>query len=242
MVKMVSPNHENTIRTTNNQRDRIAQIAIKIFLREGVARTSMRDLAKATGLTTGGLYHYFNSKKEIISLVVENGIRSVDELKRYHDKIGNLSPTEVLRRCIEYWIRRGDQNQDYLIFYNREVMEIDPSQLQSIMQAVRDVVQFFDDLLVIGIRAGEFELRDTTLVSFNIWALENEWALRRWLLRSLLTIDEYAETQAEGIIKQISAGNAKVGDHRVTTASVSSSVLKRRSDEYHNTENFRAGL
>jgi hypothetical protein len=121
-------------------------------------------------------------------------------------------------------------------------MEIEPSQLQSIMQAVRDVVQFFDDLLVIGIRAGEFELHDTTLVSFNIWALENEWALRRWLLRSLLTIDEYAETQAEGIIKQISAGNAKVGDHRVTTASVSSSVLKRRSDECHNTENFRAGL
>jgi AcrR family transcriptional regulator len=212
VVRMVLSAQENTISRRTKQRDRIARTAIKIFLRQGVASTSMRDLAKATGLTTGGLYYYFSSKKEIISLVVENGVRSVDELKKYRDQIPNISPTEVLRRCIEYWIRRGDQNQDYLIFYNREVMEIEHSQLQSIMQTVRDAVQFFDDLLVAGIRAGEFEPHNTTLVAFNIWALENEWALRRWLLRRLFSIDEYAKKQAEGILKQISARSCeKVG-------------------------------
>jgi AcrR family transcriptional regulator len=187
----------------NERKEEIARIAIKLFLKKGVSQTSMRALAEAIGMTTGGLYHYFQSKNEIIDLVVEIGVRSVDELKKYRESLGNVSPSEAVRESIKYWLKRGDERQDYLIFYTRETLMIEPSRLRAIMQAVWDFIQFFEGLLQDGIKAGEFEVASPTLVSFNIWALQGEWALRRWLLRDLFTIEEYAEKQADAIMRQI---------------------------------------
>ncbi|MEM9822975.1 MAG: helix-turn-helix domain-containing protein, partial [Bacteroidota bacterium] len=40
--------------------------SIEVFRRQGYYRTSMADLAKATGMTKGVFYHHFSNKEEIM--------------------------------------------------------------------------------------------------------------------------------------------------------------------------------
>jgi AcrR family transcriptional regulator len=52
-------------------RERIIAAAYRLFQQKGYAGTSIRDIAEAAGLTTGGIYGRFASKEDIWSAVFE---------------------------------------------------------------------------------------------------------------------------------------------------------------------------
>jgi len=47
-------------------RDRIEQAAVRLFVEKGVAETSIRDIARAVGLSEGALYRHFEGKDELV--------------------------------------------------------------------------------------------------------------------------------------------------------------------------------
>src|SRR5262245_60298653 len=47
-------------------RDRLEQAAIRLFVQKGVAETSVRDIARAVGISEGALYRHFESKDELV--------------------------------------------------------------------------------------------------------------------------------------------------------------------------------
>ncbi|MDP2919959.1 MAG: TetR/AcrR family transcriptional regulator [Dehalococcoidia bacterium] len=196
-------------RNTSDRKQEIVDVAVKLFLKRGVAQTSMRDLAKAIGVTTGSLYHHFRSKDEIIDFVVQRGAKSVDRLMEFRRNLGNVSPTEALRECLNYWLRHIHAARNYSVFWVREAHLIARSMyLQPIQKTTQDFINFFTDLINEGVKDGEFEVTNPALVAFNIWALAQEWGLRKWV-RNMFTIDEFIEQQTGFIIKQISPGRVQ---------------------------------
>jgi AcrR family transcriptional regulator len=52
-------------------RDRIEKAAIRLFVEQGVTETSVRDIARAVGLSEGALYRHFVSKEQLVWAVFE---------------------------------------------------------------------------------------------------------------------------------------------------------------------------
>jgi AcrR family transcriptional regulator len=52
-----------------DKREEILRVSSKMFFEKGFDRTSMRDLAEATHLTTAGLYYYIKSKRRLLAEV-----------------------------------------------------------------------------------------------------------------------------------------------------------------------------
>ncbi|MBM7556736.1 TetR family transcriptional regulator [Halanaerobacter jeridensis] len=48
-----------------NSKDRILDVALQLFIRNGYRGTSLNDIADQAGLTKGGVYHYFSSKDDL---------------------------------------------------------------------------------------------------------------------------------------------------------------------------------
>ena len=46
--------------------DRIEQAAVQLFVEKGVAETTIKDIARAVGLSEGALYRHFESKDELV--------------------------------------------------------------------------------------------------------------------------------------------------------------------------------
>jgi AcrR family transcriptional regulator len=47
-------------------RDRIEQASVRLFVEKGVAETTVKDIARAVGLSEGALYRHFESKDELV--------------------------------------------------------------------------------------------------------------------------------------------------------------------------------
>jgi AcrR family transcriptional regulator len=53
------------VKRPSETKQRIIRTALRIFLEKGYERTSMRAIALGSGVTKGGIYHYFESKEDL---------------------------------------------------------------------------------------------------------------------------------------------------------------------------------
>ena len=69
--------------TISERYDRILEAAADIIARRGFHQTSIRDVARAAGLSLAGLYHYVGAKDELLFLVLDRSLeRLIEALDR----------------------------------------------------------------------------------------------------------------------------------------------------------------
>lgn len=196
-------NYHRTESKAKDKRIFIVESAIKLFLRKGVQGTSMRDIAKSVEMTTSNLYHYFQSKDEIIDLAAEINTQSLVYYQEYYRSLGDISLSEALRKIIMQLVLLADKNHDMAVFCTREYLNFSPARASLLSGLVNEYIIFFEGLLNEGIRTGEFKVENPRLVAFNIWVLQQEWAMRRWFWRGKITAEEFAKQQADLILGSI---------------------------------------
>ena len=70
--------------TGTDRRDVILERAADLFARQGVAATTVREIADAVGILSGSLYHHFASKDEIVDAIVGS---FMDDLVSRYDEV-----------------------------------------------------------------------------------------------------------------------------------------------------------
>ena len=62
------------------KRDRILNVSIEEFANNGFENTSIQQIAKKSGISVGSVYKYFENKETLFSMVVHEGMSSLEEL------------------------------------------------------------------------------------------------------------------------------------------------------------------
>lgn len=84
----------------DRQLARVLEHAARIFCEKGYEGASMRDLSRASGMSLAGLYHYCESKEELLYLIQKHTFRSIIENLR--ERLGaSTDPEERIRIFVE---------------------------------------------------------------------------------------------------------------------------------------------
>lgn len=82
----------------------ILRTAAQIFAEKGYHQASIRDIARATGVSLSGLYYYFNSKEELLFLIQDHAFGTLlGNLERLLE--GVTEPHRRLRILMENHLR-----------------------------------------------------------------------------------------------------------------------------------------
>ena len=187
------------------RRQQIVKSATNVFVQKGFHRANVRELAKALGMSQGGLYHYIGSKDDILYLVID--FVSSNQARRneiYRNAIANLSPTEALRVAIKMYLEGVDDIQDIFNFVNHVMVDLTKSERQSVFNSENSIIAIFESLLTKGVEAGEFKLNNPAVVANSIVVMAQAWANRRWFLRRQCTLEEYTTEITELVLGAIS--------------------------------------
>lgn len=76
------------------RRTQIIEAAISCFLEKGYTNTSMSDIIKASGLSSGSIYSHFSGKEDILISAINERLNSVKEL--YDTFPGGAGPQDIL--------------------------------------------------------------------------------------------------------------------------------------------------
>ncbi|HTG53470.1 MAG TPA: TetR/AcrR family transcriptional regulator [Gemmatimonadaceae bacterium] len=88
------------VATKDQKLDALLSAAAKVFAERGYHQTSMRDLARASGVSLAGLYYYVESKEELLYHIQRRNFeRVIAGMKERRD--GATDPVDRLMRFID---------------------------------------------------------------------------------------------------------------------------------------------
>ena len=97
----------------------VVATAAELFARRGYHATSVSDLVEATGLASGGLYHYIGSKEQLLFRVFD---QLMDPLLEQAEDIarGDGTPEEQLRALLRTWMAHVERHLHHMRVLQQE--------------------------------------------------------------------------------------------------------------------------
>ena len=105
---------------TNDMRLHILTIASGLVMEKGVKETSLKDIAKAAGISKGTLYYYYSAKEDIIYDIADRNMSLIaDELLAWIDNVNlSLPPEEILKEVFETVLEAETRGKLHLYLLN----------------------------------------------------------------------------------------------------------------------------
>lgn len=103
---MVRKTKEDALET----RHRILDTAVEVFSRQGVARTSLNDIAKEAGVTRGAIYWHFDNKVAMFDAMIERLVCPLLINDGQRDALMQADPLAFIQRAVDEFI--GQMLQD----------------------------------------------------------------------------------------------------------------------------------
>jgi len=161
----------------------IVEGACRVFFKKGYHPTTIRDIAKACGMSMGQLYHYISSKDDVLYLVHEH-MQAVwrDYLKR--SRIEEIEdPSERLSQALHQTIQFAVENKKLLQFVYTESKYLDRRHLRVVLEMDREnVIGFWrQQIEAVGRRKplkGDLDFLASLLAYLNVFLPLRGWTLR----------------------------------------------------------------
>lgn len=113
-------------------------IAAELFARRGFQATTMDELSAATGLRSGGLYHYIGSKQALLFQIFGE---LMDPLLERAGEIADGTPEEQLRELVRVWLEHIEAHLDHMAVFAQERHAIEREPEWEQVRASRDAFE-----------------------------------------------------------------------------------------------------
>ncbi|MCJ8014817.1 TetR/AcrR family transcriptional regulator [Paenibacillus sp. KQZ6P-2] len=165
----LSGEHLNQIR--DERREQIIQAAIKVFSKRGIIGTKMSMIAAEAGISHGLVYHYFKTKDELFTLLIQGAIEtSISSIEGLNQVSG--SPIDKIRLLTKHILDK-ENTPFFMLIYQANHSDGVPEQAQHLIRKY-PLQAYIDRLLPIfrdGQLAGEIVEGDLEEIVGNYFSI-----------------------------------------------------------------------
>lgn len=181
---------------------KIIKKAAKLFMKKGYDQTSMREIAKATGINIGNLYYFIKSKEEILFLVFDMFHKPEEEMFEKYQIFKIENPLEQLKTVIRELINFGHNYRDEMLLLYRESKVLPKRFLKIILTRESRVISQIEEILRKGVEKKIFDIEDLSFTANMIIYELSLYSLRNWNMKKY-TKEEIINLIEKHIIKTV---------------------------------------
>lgn len=189
-----------TPKVVEDRREQILEVALQVFAEKGFDRATNKDIAQAAGVTSGLIYHYFESKEELLKAIFkEHSPRHLlDTLP--HD-VAHLPP-DVFLRQVAYQILTIVESEPYIQLSKIFLSQVHHhSKMATIgFSAMREVLTLLEGYVESQMEQGVLRRTDPSLVIQLFGGSIMAMMIRRHLLHDPLALQYTQEQIVEGAV------------------------------------------
>lgn len=172
--------------------DDIIAAAAKVFQTKGYHAATVQDIADEVGILKGSLYHHFESKEDLLYLIVKEPIAQMYQTIA-EVVASELPAAEKLRRAILAQLEAFDRHYPHLFVYLREREEMKRRFRERFKLSPKQYERFWQQVLREGMKTGEFRADlDVQVVSYGLLGMLN-WLYKWYDPRGRLSVREVAD-------------------------------------------------
>lgn len=174
--------------------ERIFDVAVDLFSRQGYAGVSIRDIAREVGIKESSIYHHFRSKEEILETILERceaaTAATIPTEEFAVELLAAMEPEEFFRRGMERTLRFGtapEMEKILRIVINEQFRSKRAREL--VLKTIHGPLAFTEQVLERLIAAGRVKPLDPRLL-----AAEYQYPVNAMSLEYLLVKYDGGET------------------------------------------------
>ena len=190
MAATTRPSRPALGRRWEQRREELVAAAAQTFAQRGYAETSVAGLAESLGVATGGIYHYFRGKEELLIAICDELTEPLLEAARALPREG--SPEDRLRELVRLWVGHVAAHRHHLLVFTqvRHIVDAGGPEWRGVRTARKD----FEGLL--GEALAACDVSDPDLRRLALLGMVNH--LPQWYRpRGRLTPGEIADGWVE---------------------------------------------
>ena len=180
----------------------ILDAASRVFRRQGLHATGMRDIAAELGMAVGNLYYYFKDKGELLAFVQENALVGLLELVTRARELPLRADGKLFFLIEEHVVLLNERTPGSLAHLEVEALG---ERFREAVQVRRDAYeQFYRDVLEAGRAAGVFRKTDPKVAALAILGAAN-WTVKWFRPDGGKTAREIGRECAEMLVRGLLA-------------------------------------
>ena len=186
-----------------SRREELLAIAADLFAQRGFKNTTVRDIADASGILSGSLYHHFDSKESMVDEILSS---FQTELFRQYDEVADseLDPRAKFEAVIRISFEAiHDHHSEVAIYQNDAAYLAEFERFGYLNERNAQLRKLWVSLLEEGVRAGAFRPDLDTEVVYR-FIRDTVWVAVRWYrpggnLSARDVADQYLSILLDGI-------------------------------------------
>ncbi|HKS49950.1 MAG TPA: TetR/AcrR family transcriptional regulator [Amycolatopsis sp.] len=136
---------------------RLLAAATRLFAQKGFDRTSVQEIVVAAGVTKGAMYHYFDSKDDLLSEIYGRVLRAqTEQLEKV--AVTEAPVGERLRRACSDVVVSTIENLDDTTIFLQSMHQLSPDKRMAVRAERRKYHERFRALIEEGQTSGEFRV------------------------------------------------------------------------------------
>lgn len=178
------------------RREEITAAAQDLFSRKGFHGTSVPDIARAAGISTGLIYYVFPSKEDILLACCEE--IALHHLGFFNQTIDIADPLERFDFIVRKLYKDLDETSKHILIMYRDSSTLPRETRRGIMTLIKNLDKHFLDLFEEGQRAGVFRanIAEPRVLAANVLGLGHIWALQKtWHFAPEIDLETYTTAQ-----------------------------------------------
>jgi AcrR family transcriptional regulator len=178
------------------RRQEIIDAAADVFRRRGYSDASVQEIADAVGLLKGSLYHYIDSKEDLLFAV----LTQTYELARANidtvEALSELGPLEKLREYVKLHVQFIADHTTKIAIYYHDFELVGPDRRPLLVEQRKQIERYVSDLIARAQAIGEVDPRlDARVCSYLVLGAMN-WAYTWFRPDGRVSADELGELTA----------------------------------------------
>ncbi|MGB2908493.1 MAG: TetR/AcrR family transcriptional regulator [Candidatus Aminicenantaceae bacterium] len=184
------------------RRRQIVDAAVRLFIEKGFHKTTTREIARESGISTGLLYEYVSTKEDVLYLVCDAIHAEVEAAVA--EAVQRVSGgRNVLAAMIREYFLVCDRMSDHILLVYQETKALPEQWRNRVLENEIKLTNIFVSTLEQLARSGDLARlphRSLELIAHNITVLGHMWTFRRWFLSRHYTIEDYIKRQTDFIL------------------------------------------
>lgn len=173
----------------------IIAAALDLSNRKGFQAMSLRDLSRASGVSMGGLYAYFDSKTTLLNMILSEVTAAVERVLSTPPAAVQGDPAAHLDWLIAAHIQMTEAMQPWFTFAFMEAKNFPPAERRKAIDSEELTESYFKAVIDAGMAAGVFRAETSPLLPALIKPLLQDWYVKRAKYRRRrVTIETYIAT------------------------------------------------
>ncbi|MGW2182462.1 TetR/AcrR family transcriptional regulator [Streptomyces sp. NPDC001732] len=190
-----------TRRSAEERREQLVEAALKVMIRDGVAKATTRAIVGEAGLPLGAFHYCFRSKEELLHGVIERIMhRTLPPVPAPATRAEDSTPHDIIRTALHtYWDRVRERPEEHLVTYELTqyalrkpgLADVARRQYAHYLQVMRDHLDAIADTAGIS-----WTVDAAGLARYSLGVMDGltlTWLIDRDDPQSLAALDEYVD-------------------------------------------------